>query len=151
MWFMIVLISTSNLNKSYTEIVYKILYLSFYSKITRSRTKGEISNTGKGQQRNFKSKIFCVHIFRGEGHFPGLKAKWRERSEAQGCPYKRYGKSVHKKFELIQERNTWYCERAEPKISHCPSVSLNHFFSLFPHPSAIPSFQTEAQETSKFR
>ena len=129
---MIVLTSTPNLNKSYTEIVYKILYLSFYSKIMRSITKGEISNTGKGQQRNFKSKIFFLHIFGAEGHFPGLRAKWRERSEAQGCPYKRYGKTIHKQLELIQERNTWYCERGEPKVSHCPSVCLNHIFSVSP-------------------
>lgn len=106
------------------------------------QNQGRNKQYRKVQQRNFKSKIFCLHIFRGEGHFPGLKAKWRERSEAQGCPYKRYAKSIQKQFELIQERNTWYCERAEPKISHRPSVSLNHFFSLcFPIPQEYPAFK----------
>lgn len=83
-----------NLNKSYTEIVYKILYLSFYSKIMRSRTKGEISNTEKFNKEISRVK-FSASTFQGRRSLSRAQAKWRERSEAQGCPYKRcHGKHL---------------------------------------------------------
>lgn len=85
---MIALISTPNLNKSYTEIVYKTLYLSFYSKIMRSRTKGEISNTEKFNKEISRVR-FSASTFSGEKvTFQGSKQNGERGLKLKNAPTK---------------------------------------------------------------
>lgn len=73
------------------------------------KTEGGISNIGKNQQQKFlKVKVSChLYICGGESHFLGLRVKWSERSQAQGCPHTRYAIYIHEQLEQNQEEGAW--------------------------------------------